>query len=497
MSRSWQKWGARRAGFRVIAAASALFSVSIAAERPPGQWAEVTIDDLHFIRGSLRENHPGPLDDANPAFRDWYVRGFEAAVERAGRVDSYEGYFFTIQNYMTGFQDNHLGAHADDRFDPSVRLRRRWPGFLIGLDAGGFRVVNGSPRGPPAGAALESCDGRAADALADEILRPYFPLWSLRGTRPRHAPFLLIDEGNPFVRLPAECRFRTREGPRIFRLQWTAIDNAALAERVRAAQGRIEAATGLRRFGRNGWWIRLASFNANSDEAAAPLLALIRNMETEPAAFREADLIVFDVRGNTGGNSEFGNRVAAALWGPALVASAPRAVAEDWRVSAANVRQIERSNLPALANRFGAEDPRTLSYGRFAREMSMALDRGDPFYRLALTPAVSGGVLAPVRARIFLLTDGWCGSACLDFADLVLAVPGVTHVGAETSADTVYIDNTGARLPSGEGFLGWSMKVIRGRPRAHNQSYVPHHVWSGSMTDTPGLERWILQLTRR
>ncbi|MGE0179351.1 MAG: hypothetical protein AB7O91_05980, partial [Sphingomonas sp.] len=435
-------------------------------------------------------------DASNPAFRDWYRRGFDEALALAARVDSYAGYFFAIQRYMTGFQDGHLGALVDDRFDSGVRLRRQWPGFLVGLDRGAYRVVETAAGGPPAGSRLEGCDGRDAEALENEILAPYFPLWTVRGARARSAPFLLIDEGNPFVRRPAECTFEA-DGRRVrVRLAWAPVASEALAPRVRAAQGRFEAPTEIRRFGDNGWWLALPTFNAGDEAVAVALVRIIETIERRPADFRDAGTIVIDVRGNMGGSSEFGDRIARALWGAPFIDSLPSARAVDWRVSRLNVRQIALTNLPRLVSAFGENDPRTTAYAAFARTMRAALDRGDAFHHDPTTPQPAPQPAAPVRARIFFLTDGWCGSACLDFADRVLAAPGVVHVGAETSADTIYIDNTAAWLPSGEGLLGWSMKVFRGRPRGHNQSYVPRHVWQGSMADTAELERWIAGLAR-
>ena len=79
--------------------------------------------------------------------------------------------------------------------------------------------------------------------------------------------------------------------------------------------------------------------------------------------------------------------------------------------------------------------------------------------------------------RVFLLTDHACFSACLDFADVIRRVPGVVHVGLETRADAVYIDNRAQSLPSGLGWVGFSMKVYRNRLRGHNESYVPERVW--------------------
>jgi hypothetical protein len=41
----------------------------------------------------------------------------------------------------------------------------------------------------------------------------------------------------------------------------------------------------------------------------------------------------------------------------------------------------------------------------------------------------------PPKAKVFLLTNYTCLSACLDFADAVRSIPGATHIGSPTRAD--------------------------------------------------------------
>ena len=125
-------------------------------------------------------------------------------------------------------------------------------------------------------------------------------------------------------------------------------------------------------------------------------------------------------------------------------------------------------------------------------EMEAALARGDVFYREVTHPAEPVPKSPPAGARPILLTDNVCASACLDFADVVLRLPGAEHYGRETSADAVYIDNRAVGLPSGLGVLGFSMKVYRGRIRGNNETYRPANVWKGDIEDTAALEKWIL-----
>src|SRR5262249_47022857 len=80
---------------RLLAPLALLLAQSLAAG-PARDWAQTAVDDLHFIRAVLRENHPGPVDPENPGFLDWYRQGFEKALERARQAKDFAGYFFSI-----------------------------------------------------------------------------------------------------------------------------------------------------------------------------------------------------------------------------------------------------------------------------------------------------------------------------------------------------------------------------------------------------------------
>lgn len=182
-----------------------------------------------------------------------------------------------------------------------------------------------------------------------------------------------------------------------------------------------------------------------------------------------------------------------------LEAVRPRGIAVDWRVSEGNVRML-RANLARMNERYGEEAPEARSYRRLVEAVESALTRGETFYRSAEddgAPLPREPIRGDVQGRVFFLTDHACFSACLGFADLLIRIPGVVHVGQETRADAVYIDNTRQRLPSDLGWFGYSMKVYRNRPRAHNESHAPAHRWDGDMRDEKALERWIIDLHRR
>jgi hypothetical protein len=448
-------------------------------------WRERAQADLDFIHAQLGEHHPGPVDTLNPWFREWYERGYEEARRRAESVTSYAGYYFVIQYYMVGFQDGHLGALGDYRIE--VELDRRWPGFLVEYDRGVFRVMSAgtSDPVPPTGAQLISCDGTSAATMADSILQTYVGLWSINGVRPRLAPWLLVDEGNPWVRHPVACVFETADGQSEWQLSWRPVERDILATLLETAATSRKPPIGIRELDDRMWWITLSSFASNDSQVVAAIDDVIRVMTMRREELLAAEIVVFDVRGNQGGNSANGRRVAEALWGEAVVTALPeRWEAIDWRVSAGNAEFLRRVNLPRVVTTFGEDADATHAYRALVDAIDEAVSMDELYYRESATPvARTATPRNPVRGRVFFLTDSWCASACLDFADLMMAVGGVTHVGTETGADAIYIDNRGVRLPSDQGLLGFSMKVYRGRVRGHNVSYAPEFVWDGSMAD--------------
>jgi hypothetical protein len=306
---------------------------------------------------------------------------------------------------------------------------------------------------------------------------------------------LMVDEGNPFVRRPERCLFEHEDTQSNHVLQWRPIAAQEIAAKVEAAAAQSAPEFGLRRFAR-GYWISLPSFLFQDESVRTGVDRIVTEVNAQRDAIRGAEIVVIDVRGNGGGSSSLGREVARALWGEEMVASRPSFLAgNDWRVSSRNLARM-RTTSTDLATRYGEQSELAVYYRGLVSRVEAALANGDallyePASGEARPPAPATN---PVSARVLFLTDSACFSACLDFADLVLSIPGVTQIGAETRADTVYIENRFEWLPSANGMLYFSMKVNRGRRRGNNESYVPAHAWTGAMSDTAGLETWIATL---
>ena len=226
-------------------------------------------------------------------------------------------------------------------------------------------------------------------------------------------------------------------------------------------------------------WVRAGNFNLRAE---SPDVQELTTMLTTLKDVRGVDTIVFDVRGNRGGDSSIGDRIFDAATGglefdQTDLDSLPRYYAQ-WRVSDYLVDFLV-STTDRLQDLYGADSPRVKDNIAFRDEVIAAKAAGEPWVeqnagRTLSREAVAArkGHLRRFDGKLALLTDSACVSACLDFADLVLQVPGAMHLGHTTGADSVYMVGSQSRLPSGNRLV-IPVKVWRNRPRGNNEALVP------------------------
>ena len=462
----------------------------------PAHWGTALAQDARAFHDAILDSHPGPVDPENPGFDAHLEAGLATALDRARTADSYEAWYFALQEYAASFDDGHLGL--TNWAGMGHVWTADWPGFLTGLRTGpdGERhevVFNRDPAAPPEGAVLIGCDGRPAEALAGEIIGRGAGRWALASRRAMFASTLFVDQHNPWVRRAEHCEFRVGTDVRRYALTWHDLPNAVRDEGFAAARSpRFAAPIGLRTWS-GGQWIGLGGFNG--DPASADGVALTARqaaVEARAGEIREAPAVVFDLRGNNGGSSAWINALAATLWGEAEVAArSPESEAVDWRASEKNIAQLEEYRVLMASN------PELVAWLTMAAEgMRAARAEGRPLWREPEEDEAAAAPPAgpsPMKARTWVLTDSGCASACLDAVDLLKAL-GATQVGQETSGDTAYMEIREEALPGGRVVARLPMKVYRGRPRGDNETYAPAHEWTGALGDTAGLEAWLAGL---
>jgi hypothetical protein len=472
----------------------ALVAAQMAAAAPPRpataqSWQAATLADIDALAAALRDNTPIPFDRDNPHYRQWLIDGANAARVRAAQVTDAAGHFYTLAGFANGFRDPHIQVGAVDALPQAL-----WPGFVAAADDSAAVVVSrgdADPRDPPLGAKITRCDGMALPALAQARVFPFSLNPQLGADQQRVISRLFLDRGNPFAPPLGSCVFEVGGQTRALALRWRPIPPGdSFWAAFGAASGGPAAIWGVSQPAPGVAWIGIPTFQSGA--ASDQLKALETQIEAAGPAIRKGKAIVLDVRGNTGGNSAWAVRVARAALGAGVVTRAlPKGGgAVVWRASADNAAYWAAFANQA-AKEFGPSSPNT----RWARYVSGRLGAAKaadpPLWReggAAVGP--SGGLTrlrptgpSPFPARVYLLSNGSCGSSCLNFADIVLHVPGAKLIGAATSADGPYMEVREVTLPSGLVTLSVPQKVFRGAPRAPMEAYAPDIVYTGLWTD--------------
>jgi hypothetical protein len=486
----------RKMPVRFLHAASLAFScLALSAAAPtrprPSPWAALAERDLAAIHDIIRDNHPGPVDPENPHYRDWLEDGLVRAGTEAKAARSYSDYVRALRRYTNGFQDAHLVI--DPFFVPRAS---DWTGFVVGAGPDGRAEVLAAEAdsGVKVGDRIESCDGQSFDALMKARTDPYFWNSAIPQGRLNWVSEMFVANPDEHGSRLVGCRFSSGT----VKLNWRAAPTEELNQKLLAAAGGGTDADqdfDLKEVG-GIWFVRLPRFWFKSDDDQNKLNALVEALKAKAPELRRS-VVVFDVRGNGGGNSLWGYRLAVALWGEdwANRIEASFDNSHDLRVSPANMRKVSEI-VEAVKRQNDADALPYWNKVQGAMRAASAAGRKLAHIDMAPTPPSQRAPPNPVTGRVFLLTDPACGSACLDFADLVLHLPDTVQIGGPTFADAVYIDINELTLPSGLTNIRYGMKVMRHRVRANNQWYEPRYRWPGGPMTDAALAAWVRSLPR-
>jgi Peptidase family S41 len=465
-------------------------------------WQALARADIEAVHGAIQRAHPGAIDPLNPGFRVWMEEGYREALALVPHVYDYNSMLDAVRYYVVGFQDGHLGYSDDVRVDTTHNGSFPVVGWKVDLVKGKYVVTNvwkGFPSDlPPVGARLVQCDGRDPETSFRERIAPFF---DLRPVDKALIAGLLTTPGFRENEL-RRCEFITPTGHLEIKVAYVPEplnESFAFLQPVIPPKKRVNGFS----FNDGVLWIRAASFSLSAEDARA-LNAMLDKIHR----LKNVRAIVFDSRGNGGGDSGVGGRIFVAATGGLQydrpgIERLPRVYAQ-WRVSDISVA--------AAAN--WVQQTKTI-YGQQSPKMGFALARWDELRRAQAAgqqwyeqwegPNIWGyrvdrdemirrhGRPKRFSGKVILLTDDHCASACLDFADAVRLVPGALHVGKTTSADAVYIQSGSVVMPSGN-HLWIPLKVWRNRLRGNNEPLVPDISLDCDMEDDECVEAKTLAL---
>ncbi len=139
-------------------------------------------------------------------------------------------------------------------------------------------------------------------------------------------------------------------------------------------------------------------------------------------------IVIFDLRGNGGGDSSWGTELLKALFGTEYsnhcLVQKDRDVYAEWRASPGNLKHVERF-VPMLREQFQEGHPAIEWAETTYQGMKNAIASGDHYYPEPKTPSntsLSVDIGNLFKGKAIAIVDRGCGSACLDFLDGLKAV---------------------------------------------------------------------------
>lgn len=445
------------------------------------EWRAAALRDIEAGYRVTLANHAGARDPHNPAFLGQLDAAKAHGLALAARVKDAAGYQAALLGFSNRIGDGHAGVYPARELEASRPLQ--WPGFVAAW-RGALLVHSAQDGAARPGERILSCDGKPARQLLEENVFGYLGRIKEEGQWWSESGNLFLDAGNPFVARPQRCLFELA-GKRTERsLDWRPLPDVARAWLETSVNGEL-LPVGLGEPRPGLFWMAMPSFKPSDQERAA-YRAVYQKVQGERSRFLQADAIVVDLRGNSGGNSQWSRDFAAALWGEARVnrwGEARDSKEEVWyRASPGNIAYFE-----GLVDKFTAQGETALVQALTTLVTGLrAAAAANQAYHVprqksavaALEPqahalADQPGDPAPFTRPVYVIVPGNCASACLDAVDVFKLFPNTRLVGAPSSADSTYMEVRNEKLPGGLARVLLPTKLYVNRPRGNGEFYRP------------------------
>jgi len=238
----------------------------------------------------------------------------------------------------------------------------------------------------------------------------------------------------------------------------------------------------------NGVWIKIPSFFPNRQESVY-FTGMLSTLKNELA---KEDYILFVMRGNRGVESKWSSPILRNLWGDKTIKALGKkhVFNEDWekqlRVSKGNFVYLKKHFGPAAqkfyANALNSKEKFFLKKWSIYRDTENLYTNTDN---------------NPLKAKIYVLTDNFCRSTCWNFVRAMKQMPGVVHIGQETSIQNIYSNAKKVRSPS-EQFDFFFPTQIRLKPSYNlGESLTPSIIYKGYMRKESEVIVWVLSIAEK
>jgi hypothetical protein len=471
---------ARAAALSVALLAGAVMPA--AAAPAATDWASLARTDLRFAAEAIRSRHAGVVS-GQPIVTLPLAAGLRTGLPEADAVRSEQDYLRLMMRFIAGFGDPHTGI------DLHLAVRG-WTGVALDKVNGEYRVLWSEPGWPnplpPVGSTAQACDEVWIGTYLQLQVAPYMnrsaEYASASGTL---AQQVMFDLGLGWT--PSQCVFVLPDGSRKrFALPLRSVPGEVTQARLDAIQPRYRAAArpvGLTTLAADKRWVGMPDFNGARSGAAYEALY------PQLAALPKSGWIVFDLRGNGGGDSTWGSRALQALYGApyadrlAAAGGASKYLVADAATVALYKRYIAAPEFAASKAEMEIGLAKVEAAMRAGQKMALVEGSGD---------AAAGPVLAPRPhgPRIAAVIDRNCFSSCMNFLQQLEAAGDTVVLGEATIGYSPFGETSRQALPSGRGALTIPAAWFR-TATATREPFVPDFPFAGSMADEEALRKWV------
>ncbi|MBV8658438.1 MAG: hypothetical protein JO142_11490 [Burkholderiales bacterium] len=448
-------------------------------------WQAAAKQDIRFAIDSIRDRHAGAVSQQLNVTVPLEI-GARVGLVEAEKVRTEQDYRRLMQRFISGFGDPHTGI--------DVHLKTRaWTGLMLDHIDGQYRVVwseQGWPTPlPPKGAIVQSCDDVWVGTYLQSNVAPFvnhsveYPT-----TFSELARKVMFDTGLGWT--PAQCLFQLADGKhQRFALPLRQVSDGIGIDKIIAVRAQVAAKAkpvGLYPLAEGIQWVGMPNFDGQSSGTAYE--ALYRQL----AALDKTDWIVFDLRGNGGGDSSWGNRALQAVYGKAY----GEALGEN--ASYAKAMIADQATVD-LFKRFVSQPEYAASREEFKAAISKleaALREGKKMAQVeAIAPDTAAAHLAQYRVRpsgprMAAVIDRGCFSSCMNFLLQITAVTDTVVLGEPTIGYSPYGEINRFDLPSGQGAL-YIASAVYTSFQAAREPFIPNFTYSGNMASTEELMHWV------
>lgn len=466
---------------------------------------------LEFVHKSIVEMHPAVLDPTATEFQNWYQTGYEKTKALLPLVNSVADERALLNYYFAGYKESHLGGNvAYSRYEFLDHKKEQWLGWILKATANGYQVSYSleGDRYPSMGMQIVSCDNQPIDEFLQKFYAPYFDLrWNIYSARDRAANALTVnDDYSVVLQRPHinQCIFKYANGEEnIFPFVWLDL-TAEEKQKINRLNYHPYIFPAVTQKTEDVLWINASDFQLNSPEAFQHHQKMLSDLKT----LKGNETLVFDLRSNGGGNSDFGNQILSAAFGEQDWGYLEVQIAEKFGDSDSFYRPSwsfywSRDYMIKKIKKSQGDDSTQAKWLSVINERTKkALENNEQSFSqkealgdLMDSPEVSKNIDWAFRGTVIVLTDRNCVSACLDFMDRLKQIPGVHHWGEPTNADTVYTEVATMwhdYYKEAYSFLV-PVKQWTKRPRKDNEPYVPDIIFDGNIYDDQSVEAWVLE----